>query len=398
LLSQHLALAKASIMKILIASALVLLSVAAPAKDFQPQSDAQVLERLPARTALVAAKPAPTHAPDAAAAAQAAKAAQEAITLAREQADPRYLGRAQALLQPWWGRADAPANIALLQASIEQAEHQFDAARASLRRALLREPRNAQAWLILASLERLSGQYAKAAQACEQVANAGQSFYALACQAELDSLRGQYSKAHPALQNLAAQAPSKADAAWVYSLLAESQERAGQDAAASRAYQQSLGLSDDTYTRIAQADLLLRTNAAQAALNLLQTAPATDAVLLRRAAALKALQKPEWKSLHTELTQRFKDLAERGEKLQLHARELTQMALWLQGDPQAALTQALSNLELQKEPLDWHLALQAAARSRDSAALRSLQAQLKSTGLRDARLVSPTTPPSKGKA
>jgi Tfp pilus assembly protein PilF len=381
-------------MKTIIAFALVLLGSAALAKDFQPLSDTQVLERLPARTVLVAAKPLSAAAPDARAAAQAA---QQAIALAREQADPRHLGRAQALLQAWWGRADAPAHIALLQASIEQAEHHFEAARASLRRALAREPRNAQAWLILASLERLSGQYAKAAQACEQVANAGQSFYALACQAELDSLQGQHSKAHPTLQNLVTQAPSKADAAWIYSLLAESYERAGQDALASRAYQQSLGLVDDTYTRIAQADFLLRTRAPQAALSALQAAPSTDAVLLRRAAALKALQKPEWQALQAELAGRFQDLAARGEKLQLHARELTQMALWLQGDTQVALAQALSNLELQKEPLDWHLAMEAASRARDSTVLNGLQAQLKSMGLRDTRLSGLTTTPIKGK-
>jgi tetratricopeptide (TPR) repeat protein len=375
-------------MKTILASLLVFAAWAAQAKDFQPTSDAQVLERLPSRTVALSAKPTGAQAPDAASAAQAA---QRAIQLAREQGDPRYLGRAQALLQPWWSKEDASATMALLQASIEQSLHEFNAARASLRRALAREPRNAQAWLILASLERLGGQYAKAGRACEQVANAGQNFYAMACQAELDSLTGQHAKAHQTLSTLASQAPSKADAAWLHSLLAESQERAGQDAPALRSYQQSLSWAEDLYTRIALADLLLRTGANQAVLDSLQTAPHTDSVLLRRAAALKALQKPEWKSLHAELAKRFKELAERGENLQLHARELAQMALWLGDDPRAALTHALSNLELQKEPLDWRIAIEAVSRARDTQQMSHLLRSIKSTGLQDARLRVPTT-------
>lgn len=46
---------------------------------------------------------------------------------------------------------------------------------------------------------------------------------------------------------------------WLFSLLAESQERAGADNSVSIAYRRSLSLQSDLYTAIAQSDLLLRT-------------------------------------------------------------------------------------------------------------------------------------------
>jgi hypothetical protein len=105
-------------------------------QNFRPTSDKQVLERVGPRKANSAISPS-VSTPNVE---QVAQAALEALANARDLADPRYIGRAQAMLAPWWNRDDASAQIAWLQASIEQTQHQFEASRASLKRALKRLP------------------------------------------------------------------------------------------------------------------------------------------------------------------------------------------------------------------------------------------------------------------
>ncbi|MBX3652925.1 MAG: hypothetical protein KF686_01975 [Ramlibacter sp.] len=347
----------------------------AAGRDLSPTSDSQVVESLGPRIRPLAATPE-----------AAAAAARQAITQARELADPRYLGRAQAALAPWWNQADAPAALAVLQATVQQSRHEFAAARVTLERALQRDPLQAQGWLTLATLDRLSGRYADALVACGQVARAGAPLYAAACQLETRSLRGEYDEASRGLEALRRQAPDAATQAWLLSLLAENEERAGRDAAALASYRASLALARDGYTALAAADLLLRTGQAAEALRVLAAEPASDAVMLRRAHALKLMGDAGWKAMASELRERFLALDARGDDPATHARERALGALWLEADPRRALMAAQINLGLQKEPLDWWLALQSADQAGHAAELAALRAALAQTGLRDARL------------
>ena len=143
------------------------------ATSLQPSRDDEVLEVLPAITRNRPAGPdAARRAADPAAAALAAR---QHIAMARQTGDTRYWGRSQALLAPWWDRADAPTDLAVLQATVQQGRHEFDAARKVLTASLARTPRHAQGWLNLAALERLSARYAESTAACEAVARAGQA-------------------------------------------------------------------------------------------------------------------------------------------------------------------------------------------------------------------------------
>lgn len=372
----------------LLHAAMVLAGAAAMAahgagRDMTPSDDAQVVQALGPRSPGVAAGPA------AATPQAAAQAARQAITQARETADPRYLGHAQGVLAPWWNKPDAPVALAVLQATVQQGRHEFAAARATLEQALKRDASQAQGWLTLATLERVAGRYAQALAACRQVASAGAALYAAACELETTSLQGRHDEARRSLQALALQAPDPSTRAWLTSLLAESEERAGRDAAALAAYQASLALAPDGYTALAAADLLLRTGNAAAALKLLDGQPASDAVLLRRARALKALNDPRWQALATELRERFAALDARGDDPATHARERAMAALWLDGDGAAALAAAQLNLTLQKEPLDWWLALRSAELARQPGELARLKDAVAATGLRDARLARP---------
>lgn len=362
----------------------------------EPASDDTVVEVLPAITR---SRPAPgpvaVQQPDAALAAQAAR---EAIGVARQTGDARYWGRAQAALAPWWDKPDAPADLAVLQATVQQGRHAFGPARAALQAALAREPSHAQGWLNLAALERVEGRYPQALQACEAVARAGQGWYAQACQLETLSLQGRHGPAREGLQTLMAPLSARAAAsqrAWLASLMAESEERAGRDVQARAAYTASLAAEADLYTAIAYSDLLLRTGDVAGARKLLAPMPRTDAVVLREALALRRLNDPQWQALRDDLHARESALVRRGDDLDLHDRERALLALWLDDAPAKALTLALRNLDLQREPLDWWIALQAAEGARDAAAMARIRERLQATGLQDARLAP--SPPAKGR-
>jgi hypothetical protein len=60
--------------------------------------------------------------------------------------DPRYLGRAQAALSPWWDREDIPSRVLVLRGMIRQAQHDFKHALADLDLAVERDPTDAPNW------------------------------------------------------------------------------------------------------------------------------------------------------------------------------------------------------------------------------------------------------------
>lgn len=344
-------------------------------RDFTPAGDDQVIETLAPRLRVASATPQ-----------AAAEAARQAINLARTSADPRYLGRAQTALAPWWDKADAPPALAVLQATVQQSRHEFSAARATLQRALARDPSQAQGWLTLATLERLSGRYAAALDACRQVSAAGAAIHALACELETASLLGRHDQARRGFAALARQATTADLQAWILSLLAESEERASRDPAALAAYRASLALMPDGYTALATADLLLRTGRPAEATQVLRNQPASDAVLLRRAQALKLVGDARWQAAAVELRERFAALDARGDDPATHARERALAYLWLDEDAARAFRSAQLNFGLQKEPIDWWLALASAQSAGQAEELAKLRIALKASGLQDARL------------
>lgn len=364
----------------------------------KPTSDDEVVEvltsvthnRLP-RTSAVAAVSTPADA------AAAALQAREAISVARQTGDTRYWGRAQAILNPWWDKADAPANLAVLQATVQQGRHEFSASRAVLTAALTRAPGLAQGWLNLAALERLSGRYAESLAACAAVERAGQAFYAQACRLETKSLQGQQTEAAQGFQALLDLTKDAGQRSWLLSLLAESQERAGNDAAAATAYAASLAAEPDLYTSIAYSDLLLRTGKTEQALELLAPLPETDPVVVRRGTAWKRLGDARWKGQRALLKERVQEQQRRGDDIMLHSRELALTALWLDDEPAKALPLATRNLDLQHEPVDWWIALQSAYQAGQGTALTDLKARVAAIGLQDMRLtqVDAATPGAK---
>jgi hypothetical protein len=354
----------------------ILLSCLASAqvKELRITSDDAVIEKLGARIA----KPATS--------ADLIPAVRQAIALARQTADPRYLGQAQALIGAQWSSPQAGYELLTLQATIQQSRHEFTQAKLTLQSALAKPATShAQAWLTLATIERVQANYSAAEAACKSITTPAAQMYAQACLYETKSLQGQWDEARQGLGAQLREQRLPSQQAWLLSLLAENEERSGNAAAATKQYALSLSLENDGYTALAYADTLLRQKQAALALSALQNQPSSDAVLIRRAMAYKQLGDAQHARLADELNARFAAAAQRGDNAG-HAREQAMHALYVQGKSEAALAFAQTNLKLQREPLDWLIAIQSASQlGQASEKSKLLQAAAK-TGLRDARL------------
>src|SRR5262249_5418599 len=104
-----------------------------------PTDDGEVLERLPdgVRQARALER---MHAAFAGRPARAARLAQAYVELARATGDPRYAGRAQGALAPWWDLESPPPDVLLLRAVLRQGHHQFAAALRDLDRLIALRP------------------------------------------------------------------------------------------------------------------------------------------------------------------------------------------------------------------------------------------------------------------
>jgi hypothetical protein len=348
-----------------------------------PANAQTVVEQLPARLVLLRKPSGPAASLSAP---QAAAQAQQLIEQSRNQGDPRLLGQAQTLLAPWWNKPDAPVEIGVLQATILQSQHNFAAARELLSSIVARAPENVQAWLTLATIERVLGNLAASDAACAALTRSGARWVAGMCAAENQSLRGGFALARKSLAALGGvPGISAAQQAWVHSLAAENEERAGDDAAAAQLYRAALKAAPDRYTALAYADLLLRTGQhAQVAAALAQE-PATDAVLIRRTAAAKRLQDAVWRSMAQELAQRRAQLLLRDDSA-AHAREMALIALWIEGDAAQAWREAQRNYTVQREAFDGWLLMQAALATGAPQYINAAKTLLQSTGIVDARI------------
>lgn len=299
--------------------------------------------------------------------------AQRYIAVGRDAADPRYLGYAQAALAPWWREAAPPPTVLLLRATLLQSGHQFPAALADLERLLAAEPANAQAWLTRATVLTVRGDYAGATTSCARVSALANELVTAACIASVGALTG---RAQPSEQLLVltlrrgASAPPE-QRLWAQTLLAEMAAQRGDAALADARYRDALALNPhDAYLLGAYADFLLDQGRPADVLTLLKEYTRVDALLLRRALALRQMPGAE-AALATDvaaLAARFSAATERGDTV--HQREQARFALYLQRDAATALALARQNWEVQKEAADMRIYLEAAAQAHDAAAAR----------------------------
>lgn len=313
----------------------------------------------------------------------AAQVARQAIDWSRHDGDPRLMGQAQAALSIWWQQPNPPADIRLLRATILQSTHDFDAALRDLQALVKAQPNNAQAWLTLASVLQVTGQYASARTACDGLQQAHATWHHQVCQLELASLQGQAVRAQAGLNLLAQRAPADLTA-YINLVRAELAERLGQASEAETLYQGLLAQDADAYTEGAYADLLLDQHRPQDAIARLQRWQRNDSLLLRLAQAYVATNDARATQAIQALRARFAAAHARGDNV--HRREEARFTLHLLKQPDKALKLAVANWQVQKEPADARILLEAALAAHEPEAAAPARLFIQQSGWADKRL------------
>ncbi len=390
-----------------LAGALTLAAVVAPARDaaaaatYIPSDAAAVVARVPARDpAELSARRTLAAAPDRVE--LAVELARADLRRYRTLSDPRFLGRAQATLAPWWGLAEPPHDVLLLRATIRQSLHDFAAAKADLDRAVAARPPEAgtddapgarwraavaQAHLTRAVVATVTADYARARESCAAVGRLAGPLVAAACDAPLDAIAGKADEAYARLgRALAAARGAGAEVrGWARTALAELAIVRGDGEAAEAHVRAALAIdAHDAYARNLLADVLLEGGRAAEASALLAGREAIDSHLVRRAIAEHAIGGPDAAKLAGAMRERIAAAAARGDRI--HLREEARFALAVERDPAAAVALARDNWAVQQELADARLLAEAAAAARDPEAARPVIAWARANGLRDAQL------------
>jgi len=351
----------------LILAVVLLTTMAGRAEPFIPTDAAQPLERLRA-TAFDAGQHElrelrahlsldPTNATI------AAQFARDCIGRYRSEADPRYLGRAQAALAPWWNAAAPPVSVLVLRASIKQSQHEFTNALADLDLAVRIDPRNAQAWLTRATVLTVLGDYAAARRACAPLAQLAPGLIAVTAAANVVCLNGDAESACRILRSALDGNPSASagEKGWALTTLAETCERLGRHAEAESYFKNAMSLGQrDPYLLGAYSDFLLNERRPREVADLLKNETRADGLLLRLALAeSKLTPRPQSCDAHiASLQARFEAGHLRGDFV--HQREEARFQLEILHNAAEALRLAQANWQAQHEPADVRLLVQAA--------------------------------------
>jgi Tfp pilus assembly protein PilF len=318
----------------------------------------------------------------------ATRVARGYIQRARAEADPRYLGYAQAALAPWWG-AGSPAVVLVLRATIRQSLHDFPNALADLSAALEIDPRNAQAWLTRATIRQVRGEFGEALESCRPLERLAGELVATACWAGAAGMSGHSEASYERLRETLARqrAASPGVRQWVLTSLAEMAERQGKSRLAEAHFKEALATHEpDAYLKGAYADFLLDEERHTEVAALLRNELRADTLLLRLTLAEQKLGLAR-ASEHVEaLKARFTASRMRGDSL--HRREEARFALHVLRAPNEALRLALENWSVHREPWDARIFLEAALAAGNPGAARPVLDWLRANRVQDVRLAA----------
>ena len=363
------------------------------AAPYTPTDDAQVVERVPARASDPRAKEFHALRQQLRRSPQdldlAVRFAQRCYEEVAAQGDPRYIGYAQAALQPWLGLADPPPAVRVLRAILLQFDHRFELALQDLEAVLRVEPDHVEAGAWRTAILMVRADYAGARASCRQMAPHTTPLGATACLAQVDAATGRAAQAATALRTalLANPQASAPERLWSLTRLAETEERRGDFVAAEAAFRDALALAvPDVYVQAAYADFLLDRGRPAEVLTLLQDRGRADVLLLRLALAARATGDPRAAGHAQELQARFDAARRRGDTS--HRKEESRFALALQGDAPRALALARENWAEQREAADARILLEAALAARDAAAAAPVLQWLADSGFESVVLQS----------
>jgi predicted Zn-dependent protease len=295
------------------------------------------------------------------------------IERSRTEADPRFLGRAQAALAPWWDLATPPIDALVLRATLKQSQHEFTNALVDLDLAAHIAPGNPQVWLTRVTILTVLGDYAGAHRACLPLVELTPGLIALTAAANVSALNGGAEPACGLLRNALREntTDSVDDRDWALTALAEAEVRLGHQAEAEADFKKALALGGrDPYLLGAYTDLLLDEDRTTEVVDLLKNETRADALLLRLTLAESAITPvpATFKDHMAALSARYEAGHLRGDFV--HQREEARYTLDLLKKPAMALPLALTDWRAQHEPADIRILLESAVAAGDSTAAR----------------------------
>jgi tetratricopeptide (TPR) repeat protein len=310
--------------------------------------------------------------------------AQAYIDFGRQLGDAHYAGYAEAVLKPWLAQPSPPPPVLVDYATILQYRHQFVDARQQLKRAIAQQSSNAQAWLSLATIDMVQGDYPNAKKDCAQVARNGGFQLGIACVGNLRSYLGDAQQSLTLLGQLegGVSGSSAVYNAWIQGLMAEACERLGEWTQSEAHYQKALSVApEDNFLLVAYADLLLDRGRPAEVLTLLRSSSQSDTAFLRLTLAKRALHSPDLALYTWVMAARFEAVLQRGGDY--FGREQVRFALYLQHNPHAALDLAQRNWQVQRAPWDARVFLEAALAAHQPQAAVPVLRFLRETKLQD---------------
>lgn len=357
-------------------------------ESYIPKDDAEVLERLPVATGerkqLRALRSQVNENPGNYR--LALNLARDYIALGRFNSDPRYYGYAEAVLTPWLKSTNEHPDALVLRATILQNRHDFQSALADLNSALTRNPRLPKAWLTLAAIYEVQGDYPAALRSCLALARLTDSLVATVCIHSALSLSGQAQASYEQLVGVVSNANVDAEElTWAYTLLGELAERLNLVEEAEVWYQKAIGQGHrSVYLLTTYADFLLDHNRTDEVIGLLQDETRADTLLLRLALAEQGSKHKAFNQHAGLIQDKMAAAKARGDKV--HQADEARFTLQVLKDSAVALKLAASNWELQKEPRDARILLEAAIAANQPDATLPVLKFLEQTRLEDARL------------
>jgi hypothetical protein len=356
-----------------------------------PTQDSEVLEHLPLRAAdptareLADMRAAVNNAAkiDPADPSAATLLAQRYFDLALSRGDPRYVGYADAAILPFAQSNAAP--LLVMRGQLLQYRHGFDAALQNFAAALQADPQLALAHSWRGAIFLVQANYADAQKECEALQRLGRTTLTGACMGLLKAYTGQMSGAEDVLHAALKQSPSLDNRLWLLTRLGEVAAWRGHNAQAEKYYKEALALGlDDGYLLAAWSDFLLDQSRPADVVKALAKWESSDGLLLRLALAETQLKHASAAAHVQALDDRFAAAKQRGDTT--HRAEEARFQLALKGNAKLAVQLASANYQIQREPRDARVLLQAAIAAKDSSAAKPVQDWLQSSGFEGVQL------------
>lgn len=368
--------------------ALAGLSLALHATPYTPTHDAQVIERLPFRAGdatsreLAGLRAAVTQAP--ADPQPAAQLARRYFDLALAKGDPRYVGYADALVGRFANQMTP--DLRMVRGMVRQFRHDFAPALDDFASALAQDADLAGAHAWRGAIFLVQADYARTAKECEALQKLQRAVLYGGCKGLTLAYTGQLDAAYATLQHALTLTNDDGHRLWLHTRLGEVAAWQGKSDGAQQHYRQALALGmDDGYLLAAWSDFLLDQGRAAEVVQLLAKWEASDGLLLRLAEAETLLALPAAAAHVQALDDRFAAAKLRGDTT--HRAEEARFQLRLRKNARLAAELAAQNYQVQKEPRDARILLEAAGAAQDRAAARDVLDWLKSSGFQGAPLL-----------